>query len=202
MVKFIKRQVVCHGITKILDGHIKFSQFRRFHGTSRLTQYFTHHGCRHSNIIRQGFCAIVPIGNSPGSTIGFLTSHEVSCRSTCWHLVGTKQPFVGRKPQEIDSRAGIKLVQQSRPVGAHGFFVDAKFMGDLLSIHTSAEECKDLSFATGQHWSSRLPLTFLFSAAGRTGQSLPTPTVSAPLTGMRRLLPVTRADRIGLRKRG
>jgi len=126
---------------------------------------------------------------------------EVSRRSTCWRLVGTKQPFVSRTPQEIDSRAGIKLVQQSRPVCAHGFLIDSKFMGDLLSIHTSAEECKDLSFATGQHWSSRLPLTFLFSPQDGPNNLL-TPTVTAPLTGMRRLPPVRRADRIGLRKRG
>jgi hypothetical protein len=87
----------------------------------------------------------------------------VSCGSTRWRLVGTKQPFGSREPQKIDSRARIKLVQQSRPVCAHGFFIDSKFMGDLLSIHTSAEECKDLGFATGQDWNSRLPLTFLFS---------------------------------------
>jgi hypothetical protein len=71
---------VCHRFTKVLDGHIKFSQFRRFHGTSHLTQYFTRHGCRHGNRIHQDFCTIVPTGNPPGSTLGFSRSLESECR--------------------------------------------------------------------------------------------------------------------------
>ena len=97
MVKVIKRQIVCHRFTKVLDGHIKFSQFRRFHGASHLTQYFTRHGYRHSNMIRLGFCAIVPTGNPPGPKMGFFEKHEsgvvsVNMLALGWHQATLRQP--------------------------------------------------------------------------------------------------------------